>query len=224
MRRVMRASDPCPTKDRDKILRKLGLSEDDVRISEMLLAQMPPAPAIGESTKAEWLLGYAEPRLRRQKALKILGVSEEELEVENSKNLGSLGVGGRRRSFSGVTHGSHAIIIVPASRRKSSRPRRGRRLTSIRRPRPRRELRRHSTGSSRSLGSRAGGSGGLSSRSLDSDGVDEHGAGYTIPTVEEMKAFRRQARRTQSEIRRLKSRIGVLEEKLEQASRGYSSS
>mmetsp|Transcript_43910 Transcript_43910/g.133754 ORF Transcript_43910/g.133754 Transcript_43910/m.133754 type:complete len:135 (-) Transcript_43910:561-965(-) len=113
---------PPDVKDRRKILRILGLSEDDVRISEVLLAQIPPAPAKNsESSKAEWLLGYAESRLRREKALKILGVSEDEVEVENNKNLGSLGVSGRRRSFSGVPNTRVAIDLSQRRRSISKR-------------------------------------------------------------------------------------------------------
>jgi hypothetical protein len=86
---------------RDSILRKLGLTEEDVRDSEKLFQQMPPPPPQSPKTclKEERLLGYTMLRLKRSKALRVLGTSEEEVDIENTKNLGSLGRSGRRRSF-----------------------------------------------------------------------------------------------------------------------------
>ena len=82
---------------REKGLRKLGVTEDDVETAEALLAQTPPVP----HTKAEMLLGYSDLQLKRVKALRMLGVSEEELEVEIRHDLSSLGVGcGSRNKFS----------------------------------------------------------------------------------------------------------------------------
>lgn len=54
-----------------------------------------------DPNKAERILGYASARLVREKALRTLGTTEQEIALENAKNLGSLGVGGsgRRRSF-----------------------------------------------------------------------------------------------------------------------------
>eukprot|EP00956_Cyclotella_meneghiniana_P016509 scaffold26070_cov71-Cyclotella_meneghiniana.AAC.13 len=79
-------------------LEKLGVSEDDVHLAERLLKQIPPNPT--DPNKAERILGYATSRLERHKAVRLLGASEQEIEVENAKNLGSLGAGARRRSFS----------------------------------------------------------------------------------------------------------------------------
>jgi len=85
---------------RAKCLRKMGVSEDDVKRAKHLFAQMIPLlPGDMTSNKPEQIFGYATPRLKREKALKILGTSEDEVELENSKNLGALGIGGRRRSF-----------------------------------------------------------------------------------------------------------------------------
>ncbi|KAL7447252.1 hypothetical protein ACHAXM_011036 [Skeletonema potamos] len=81
-----------------KGLQKLGVSENDVKIAERLLNQIPPCPSDTEN-KAEQVLGFACSRLYREKAIRILGTSETEIELENAKNLGSLGVGGRRRSW-----------------------------------------------------------------------------------------------------------------------------
>ena len=92
---------------RDSILRKLGLTEEDVKDSEKLFRQIPlppPPPSSSSSSsyncsKQERLLGYTMQRLNRAKALKVLGASEEDVDIENSKNLGSLGHSGRKRSF-----------------------------------------------------------------------------------------------------------------------------
>ena len=65
--------------DRSKGLRKLGVSEEDVKQATKLLE---------ESSRL------------RSKALDLLGTSEEEVELEFAKNLGSLGIAGRRRSHS----------------------------------------------------------------------------------------------------------------------------
>ncbi len=100
------------SKNRESILKKLGLTEEDVRDSEKLLRQIPPPPPphllstsssikrqYGYCTKAECVLGYTLLRLSREKALRVLGASEEEIDIENAKTLGSLGRSGRRRSF-----------------------------------------------------------------------------------------------------------------------------
>ena len=84
--------------NRSKGLEKLGVCENDVRIAERLLNQIQSCSS-SDSSKAERILGYTSSRLCREKALKLLGASEYEVELENSKNLGSLGQSGRRRSF-----------------------------------------------------------------------------------------------------------------------------
>eukprot|EP00520_Triparma_pacifica_P007148 CAMPEP_0118655810 /NCGR_PEP_ID=MMETSP0785-20121206/13142_1 /TAXON_ID=91992 /ORGANISM="Bolidomonas pacifica, Strain CCMP 1866" /LENGTH=244 /DNA_ID=CAMNT_0006548603 /DNA_START=139 /DNA_END=873 /DNA_ORIENTATION=+ len=84
---------------RAKVLRQMGVTEDDLQIAGQILSLMPPEPEKGMSDKAEVLMGYDSTRLNREKALRMLGVSEEELDVENEKILGSLGVDGRKRSF-----------------------------------------------------------------------------------------------------------------------------
>mmetsp|Transcript_21207 Transcript_21207/g.24410 ORF Transcript_21207/g.24410 Transcript_21207/m.24410 type:complete len:214 (-) Transcript_21207:98-739(-) len=137
---------------RFKGLKKLGVSEKDVALAETLLAQIPPAPCPprGEEwSKSELILGYALIRLRRAKALKILGASEEDVDLENCKNLSALGVGGRRRSFTivspidgtpqaplvDVRYDSDAQVTVkvssPISTRKRNRKNRRRSTTDI---------------------------------------------------------------------------------------------
>ena len=64
-------------RDRSHGLAKLGVSEEDVQVATKLLE---------ESFRL------------RSKALSLLGTTEEEIEIELEKNLGSLGIAGRRRS------------------------------------------------------------------------------------------------------------------------------
>lgn len=118
------------TENRSSILKKLGLTEEDVIDSERLLRQIPPPPPSHSSakyeycTKAERLLGYTLLRLSREKALRVLGASEEDVDIENSKTLGSLGRSGRRRSFvvrNEKANGVYAGQISCLKIRKSSR-------------------------------------------------------------------------------------------------------
>jgi len=108
---------------RAKGLRKLGVSEEDVRTAERILAEIPPPPRIHlqTSSKVEVILGYCKSRLKREKALKILGANEEEVDRENSKVLGSLGISGRRRSYMDNRHTN--LILLPSrgsSKRRNS--------------------------------------------------------------------------------------------------------
>eukprot|EP00978_Attheya_sp_CCMP212_P003176 scaffold6581_cov57-Attheya_sp.AAC.4 len=73
------------------VLRRLGVSEEDIRTGEILTSEIPPLGPWKTLTKEEKLLGYTKSRLSREKALKILGVTEEEIENENRKRLGALG-------------------------------------------------------------------------------------------------------------------------------------
>lgn len=94
------------------------MSEDDVHLAHHLLQQIPSCPS--DPNKAERILGYASSRLAREKALQLLGTSEEEVAIENAKNLGSLGVAGRRRSF--VVQQSEVLTFaraIPKIRRHS---------------------------------------------------------------------------------------------------------
>ena len=77
--------------DRSKGLRKLGVSEEDVKQATKLLE---------ESSRL------------RSKALDLLGTSEEEVELEFAKNLGSLGIAGRRRSHSMLAAQNHSDILA----------------------------------------------------------------------------------------------------------------
>ena len=77
--------------DRSKGLRKLGVTEEDVKQATKLLE---------ESSRL------------RSKALNLLGTSEEEVELEFAKNLGSLGIAGRRRSHSMLAAQNHNEILA----------------------------------------------------------------------------------------------------------------
>ena len=94
------------TNNQSKCFQKLGVGTEDVKLAERLLNQIPPCPS-DPNNKVEQLMGYARMRLLREKALRVLGTSETEVELENAKNLGSLGVGGRRRSWCG---GQKAVL------------------------------------------------------------------------------------------------------------------
>lgn len=86
------------TNNQSKCFEKLGIGLEDVKMAERLLNQIPPCPS-DSNNKVEQLMGYATTRLLREKAIRVLGTTEAEVELENAKNLGSLGVGGRRRSW-----------------------------------------------------------------------------------------------------------------------------
>ena len=93
-----------PQTSRARALKKLGLTEEDVHLSKKLFSEMSSSVAASAEkarnlTKAERLLGYNEMKLKRSKALRLLGATEDDIELECSKNLGSLGRAGRRRSF-----------------------------------------------------------------------------------------------------------------------------
>lgn len=90
-RRRVRHLDENKAPDRSRILRKMGICEDDVVRAEILMYEMPPARPRNEAAKHEILLGYSEERLRRAKALRLLGITEEELDASNSKSLCRLG-------------------------------------------------------------------------------------------------------------------------------------
>ncbi len=107
---------------RAKSLRQLGVTEDDLVIAGKIMSQAPPPPTRRASTKAELVLGYDKERLNRERALKRLGVSEEQLDVENSKNLGALGLDGRKRSFAsgGVRPARSASAPAPAAKKRGS--------------------------------------------------------------------------------------------------------
>ena len=94
---------PPPT-SRARALKKLGLTEEDVHLSKKLFSEISSSLATSSkktacNSKAERLLGYNETRLKRAKALRLLGATEDDVELECAKNLGSLGQGARRRSF-----------------------------------------------------------------------------------------------------------------------------
>ena len=110
---MLPSNTPPPSCDRRRALKKLGLSEEDVRISEGLFSQIQLVD--DSATKAERLLGYNSTRLKRAKALRLLGATEDDVELENAKTLGSLGHSGRRRSFV-VRNGERRLaVLIPTT-------------------------------------------------------------------------------------------------------------
>lgn len=77
----------------NKGLEKLGVSQDDVHFAEQLMKPRRRAQSCCCRSSTHHYSRYSP------KALKVLGTSEEEVELENAKVLGSLGVAGRRRSI-----------------------------------------------------------------------------------------------------------------------------
>ena len=52
---------------RAKVLRQMGVTEDDLQIAGQILSLMPPEPEKGANAKAEVLMGYDSTRLNREK-------------------------------------------------------------------------------------------------------------------------------------------------------------
>jgi hypothetical protein len=117
-----------------KVLETLGLSDEDIRTAAILFQQIPSPPPLQNKhrntakqtprcsfTKAEIVMGYTTRQLQRAKALRVLGTSEDDIEIENSKYLGALGHSGRRRSFIvhhelRKNHGEPAILMSKCMR------------------------------------------------------------------------------------------------------------
>jgi hypothetical protein len=114
---VQYSSSPRPSLNRQNGLRKLGVSEDDVFLAERLLEQISSCSI----SKSERILGYAANRMKREKAIRLLGATEDEVAVEIPKVLGALGVAGRRRSYSTTDASPPAFVRVGG--RSSSHPR-----------------------------------------------------------------------------------------------------
>lgn len=100
-----------PSHSRSHGLKTLGVTEDDVRLAEKLLEHI----SFYSINKAERILGYAAARMKREKALRLLGASEDEVTVEIPKVLGTLGVAGRRRSYSEADFTAPAFVVVRGS-------------------------------------------------------------------------------------------------------------
>uniref|UniRef100_A0A6V2JTP0 Uncharacterized protein n=1 Tax=Ditylum brightwellii TaxID=49249 RepID=A0A6V2JTP0_9STRA len=224
---------------RAKGLKKIGVTEEDVKSSEKLFAQIPPAPDTkdGDSTKPERILGYAEIRLRREKAIKILGTTEEEVEIENTKNLGSLGVGGRRRSFTVIQ--SPTIRLIDSSKGLRSKTMmanyRRRSFTVIQSPtirlidsskglrsktmmanyRRRTTNRRRASRGHSSNPFRRRSTGDISSIA-DADFRDQYSSetGHPFPSIDEMVCLQKCARANQIELKRLKAKVHKLEKEV----------
>ena len=182
------------TENRSSILKKLGLTEEDVRDSEKLLQQIPPPPPPRSRKyeccrKEEQLLGYTVLRLSREKALKILGASEEDVDVENTKNLASLGRSGRRRSFiveDVIT--KDRLRLGSCIQRKMSMNRRGIKSRNSKQHQGQRSFRRRSTGDVKRL--------------------------KVIISRNEFSQLKKRHENANNEIVRLKQRLEILENEL----------
>ncbi len=115
---VQYSSSRRPSLHRQHGLKKLGVSEDDVFLAERLLEQISSCSI----SKSERILGYAASRLNREKAIRLLGATEDEVAVEIPKVLGTLGVAGRRRSYSTTDVAPPPAFIIQDGRRSSSHP------------------------------------------------------------------------------------------------------
>ncbi len=109
-----------PSLNRTNGLRKLGVSEDDVIFAEKLLEQISSRST--KNNKTERILGYASTRMKREKAIRLLGVTEDEVAVEIPKVLGTLGIAGRRRSYSSTNPRARAFIQLVNARSISTPP------------------------------------------------------------------------------------------------------
>lgn len=185
------------------ILKKLGLTEEDVRDSEKLFQQMPPPPPPpnnGRCLKEERLLGYAMLRLKRAKALRVLGASEEDVDIENAKNLGSLGRSGRRRSFiveNVSTNRRMTYLGFGVPGRRKSHTRRGSKMHHSFRSMGKRPLRPKSKSSCR--------------RKSTGDLLSLKLSDVTILPKDEFMNLKKQNQDANTEIMRLKKRLENLE-------------
>jgi hypothetical protein len=59
-------------------------------------------------------MGYDETQINRERALKRLGMTEEQMSMENSKTLGSLGYEGRKRSTAEITGNTYRSRTMSA--------------------------------------------------------------------------------------------------------------
>src|SRR3546814_13417686 len=77
-------------KRRSIALRKMGITEEHFTKGEELMAQAPPPTALND--KVEKITGYSHDQMRRSKAMAVLGTTEEKIDEERAKLLGSLGL------------------------------------------------------------------------------------------------------------------------------------
>jgi len=75
-------------KERNNALRKLGVTNEDVKIAEYLMKEVPISEGL---RKEEKIFGYSKGQLEREKALQTLGTTEEEIIESRAKKLGKLG-------------------------------------------------------------------------------------------------------------------------------------
>lgn len=66
------------------------MTEEDLNAAERIFLEAAAFCSLGR--KEEKVLGYSLEQIKREKALERLGVTQEQIEFEACKNLGSLGV------------------------------------------------------------------------------------------------------------------------------------
>lgn len=77
---------------KEKGMKKLGISDIDIALSEELRRYSGiSVKTAGPATKAELVFGFTEEQLLRDKALKRLGTTEEEIMDDYSKRVSALG-------------------------------------------------------------------------------------------------------------------------------------
>ena len=65
------------------------------------------------TSKAERILGFSATRIKRKKAIQMLGATEDKVAVEIPKVLGLLGIAGRRQSYAPADFAAPEFIFVP---------------------------------------------------------------------------------------------------------------
>ena len=71
------------------------------------------------TSKAERILGFSATRIKRKKAIQMLGATEDKVAVEIPKVLGLLGIAGRRQSYAPADFAAPEFIFVPELQRSS---------------------------------------------------------------------------------------------------------
>ena len=80
-------------------LKKMGLTNDDFEIGCQIMTEGNVEKDEDEGMKkTEKLTGYRTSQLRREKAVVVLGTTEEEIDDVNARKLSALGFQGRARS------------------------------------------------------------------------------------------------------------------------------
>jgi hypothetical protein len=77
---------------RYRALKKLGVTNDDYKLADKLFLESNGSKSLPPLSKTEKMTGYLTSQVKRNKAIKILGTSEEGIVEERSRRLSSLGI------------------------------------------------------------------------------------------------------------------------------------